>query len=50
MLKVAMLSYWHVHAWDYTRQLMARDDVKITAVWDEIPERGKRLPRKSVLP
>ena len=42
MLKVAMLSYWHVHAWDYTKQLMARDDVKITAVWDEIPERGEK--------
>ncbi|HZJ56633.1 MAG TPA: Gfo/Idh/MocA family oxidoreductase [Clostridia bacterium] len=42
MLKVAMLSYWHVHAWDYTKQLMGRDDVKITAVWDEIPERGEK--------
>jgi 1,5-anhydro-D-fructose reductase (1,5-anhydro-D-mannitol-forming) len=42
MLKVAMISYWHVHAWDYTKQLMARDDVKITAVWDEIPERGEK--------
>ena len=42
MLKVAMLSYWHVHAWDYTKQLMARDDVKITAVWDEIPKEAKK--------
>ena len=46
MLKVAMLSYWHVHAWDYTRQLMARDDVKITAVWDEIPERGEKAAKE----
>ncbi len=46
MLRVAMLSYWHVHAWDYTRQLMARDDVKITAVWDEIPERGEKAAKE----
>lgn len=46
MLKVAMLSYWHVHAWDYTRQLMARDDVKITAVWDENPERGEKAAKE----
>ncbi|HZJ83136.1 MAG TPA: Gfo/Idh/MocA family oxidoreductase [Clostridia bacterium] len=42
MLKVGMLSYWHVHAWDYTKQLMEIDNVKITAIWDEIPERGQK--------
>ena len=41
-----MLSYWHVHAWDYTKELMARDDVKITAVWDEIPERGEKAAKE----
>jgi len=41
MLKVAMLSYWHVHAGDYTKQVQAMDDVEITAVWDEEPQRGK---------
>ena len=46
MLRVAMLSYWHVHAWDYTKELMARDDVKITAVWDEIPERGEKAAKE----
>lgn len=42
MLKVAMLSYWHVHAKDYVRQLKELENVEITAVWDEVAERGKR--------
>lgn len=41
MLRVAMLSGWHVHAKDYAKQIRELDDTKITAVWDEIPERGK---------
>lgn len=41
MLNVAMLSYWHVHAKDYARQLMELKNVRITALWDEIPERGR---------
>lgn len=40
MLRVAMLSKWHVHAEDYAKQLQALDDVRITAVWDEEAERG----------
>jgi 1,5-anhydro-D-fructose reductase (1,5-anhydro-D-mannitol-forming) len=40
MLKVAMLSGWHVHAKDYARQITEIEDTKITAVWDELPERG----------
>jgi predicted dehydrogenase len=40
MLQVAMLSGWHVHAKDYARELRAMPDAKITAVWDEEPERG----------
>lgn len=41
MLRAAMLSGWHVHAKDYAKQIMALEDTKISAVWDEIPERGK---------
>lgn len=41
MIKVAMLSYWHVHAWDYTRDAQAHPDTEIVAVWDEDAERGK---------
>lgn len=46
MLHVAMLSYWHVHAKDYTRSVLARADCKITAVWDELPERGRSEAEK----
>lgn len=41
MLRIAMLSYWHVHAPDYTRQIQQIPDTKITVVWDEIPSRGR---------
>jgi predicted dehydrogenase len=41
MLKVAMLSKWHVHAPDYAAQLLKTEKVEIAAVWDEIEERGK---------
>ena len=40
MLKVAMLSKWHVHAKGYQRQLLETGKVEIVAVWDEDPERG----------
>lgn len=42
MLRVAMLSKWHVHAGGYADILKSLDNVKITAVWDEIPERGRK--------
>jgi len=40
MLKVAMLSKWHVHAEDYANQLLKSGKVEIVSVWDEIPTRG----------
>ncbi len=41
MIRVAMLSYWHVHAKDYTAQALAHPSIELAAVWDELPERGK---------
>ncbi|MFW5980659.1 MAG: Gfo/Idh/MocA family protein [Halanaerobiaceae bacterium] len=41
MLKVAMLSGWHVHARGYANELNSIPEVEITAVWDEDQERGK---------
>lgn len=40
MLRVAMLSKWHVPAQGYA-DLLKSYGVEIAAVWDEIPERGK---------
>ncbi|MFJ9033096.1 Gfo/Idh/MocA family protein [Streptomyces sp. NPDC102274] len=40
-LRLAILSFWHVHARDYTRQAREHPDTEITAVWDEDPARGR---------
>ncbi|MCS7460821.1 Gfo/Idh/MocA family oxidoreductase [Paenibacillus doosanensis] len=42
MIRVAMLSFWHVHARDYARQATEHPGTEIVAVWDEIPERGRQ--------
>src|SRR6266571_7980228 len=41
MIRVAMLSFWHVHARDYIEQAQADPATEIVAVWDETPERGR---------
>ena len=50
MINVAMLSYWHVHAWDYTQQVQSHPDTQITAVWDENVERGKKVAEQLDVP
>lgn len=50
MIRVAMLSYWHVHAWDYTKQAQAHPDTEIVAVWDELPARGRATAEKLGVP
>lgn len=40
MLKVAMLSKWHVHAGGYAEEFKAAPGVEITVVWDEDKTRG----------
>jgi len=39
-LKLALLSYWHVHAHDYEREALANPATEIAVVWDDDPERG----------
>ncbi len=41
MLRVAMLSFWHVHAGDYARQATEHPDVEIIGAWDDDAERGR---------
>lgn len=50
MIRVAMLSYWHVHARDYTRRAQEHPATEIAAVWDEVPERGKAAAEKLGVP
>ncbi|QBD80411.1 Gfo/Idh/MocA family oxidoreductase [Ktedonosporobacter rubrisoli] len=42
MIRVAMVSFWHVHAKDYARQAREHPETEIVAAWDEVPERGRR--------
>ena len=46
MLKIAMLSRWHVHAEGYAFEFKNRDDVKLTVVWDEEIEKGKEFAKQ----
>ena len=41
MIRVAMLSFWHVHGKDYARAAEEHPETEIAAVWDEVPERGQ---------
>jgi 1,5-anhydro-D-fructose reductase (1,5-anhydro-D-mannitol-forming) len=41
-MNVAILSFWHVHAKDYTRDATEHPDTQIVALWDENPERGRK--------
>jgi predicted dehydrogenase len=41
MIRLAMLSFWHVHARDYAHQALTNRATEITAIWDETPERGR---------
>jgi predicted dehydrogenase len=45
-----MLSYWHVHAEDYTRQVLNHPQTEIAAIWDELPERGREKAAKYGVP
>lgn len=40
MIRLGMLSYWHLHAADYTRAAQEHPDTEIVAVWDEDADRG----------
>lgn len=49
-VRVAMLSFWHVHAPGYARQVQEAPDAEITVVWDEDPARGQEWARKLGVP
>ncbi|MDR6548999.1 Gfo/Idh/MocA family oxidoreductase [Paenibacillus qinlingensis] len=50
MIKIAMLSFWHVHANDYARLAIDHPDTEIVAVWDEIQERGRGKAKELGVP
>lgn len=50
MIKVAILSFWHVHAKDYAREATEHPDTQIVALWDELPERGRKEAENRGIP
>lgn len=42
MLRLALLSFWHVHATDYARNALEHPETEVVAIWDELPARGQR--------
>jgi scyllo-inositol 2-dehydrogenase (NAD+) len=50
VVKVALLSKWHVHADDYARQANQNKHLEIKVVWDENAERGKEWAGKLGVP
>ncbi|MDF2670694.1 MAG: oxidoreductase domain protein [Paenibacillus sp.] len=49
-LRIAILSFWHVHARGYAKQLADRSDCTIVAIWDESAERGLRMSEQLNVP
>ncbi|NCC48239.1 MAG: Gfo/Idh/MocA family oxidoreductase [Clostridia bacterium] len=41
MIRIAMLSKWHVHAVDYAKQIRQSGKAEITCIWDDDAERGR---------
>jgi 1,5-anhydro-D-fructose reductase (1,5-anhydro-D-mannitol-forming) len=45
-LRVAVLSFWHVHAGDYSRSTVEHPDTELVAIWDDDPDRGRAAAEK----
>ncbi len=50
MIRIGMLSYWHVHAEDYTRQALDNPYTELAAIWDEDADRGETMAAKYGVP
>lgn len=50
MVNVAMLSFWHVHAPGYAKEVQAHPGARITVVWDEDEKRGQEWADKLGVP
>lgn len=50
MIRIGKISYWHVHAEDYTLQALNNPNTEIVAIWDEEAERGQEKAAKYKVP
>lgn len=49
-LGIATLSFWHVHADEYSAAADAHPDTRLVAIWDEDVERGEAAARERGVP
>jgi predicted dehydrogenase len=45
-MNIAIISYWHVHAEGYTKEILENTDSKVCALWDEDKTRGEKYAEK----
>ena len=50
MLKIGMLSFAHVHANGYARQVNENESVQLVAIWDHMESRGKSAAEQYEVP
>jgi len=50
MVKVAMISKWHVHSGQYANEVKKNPNAEIVAVWDEETERGTKWAAELEVP
>jgi predicted dehydrogenase len=50
MVKVLMISKWHVHAEGYAKVINSQPDAKVTCVWDDDTERGAAWAKELGVP
>ena len=50
MIKIALLSKWHVHADMYRKEFEENENVQISAVWDDDKERGGKWAKELNVP
>ena len=50
MFRVAVLSFWHVHAQDYASEAEEHPEAELCAVWDEDVKRGRTEAYKRGVP
>ncbi|MBW5447158.1 gfo/Idh/MocA family oxidoreductase [Cohnella sp. CFH 77786] len=50
MIRIGKISYWHVHAEDYTKQVLEHSETELAAIWDEEPARGRGKAEKYGVP
>ena len=49
-MKIAILSFAHMHAYSYAQSLQHLPDVELAAIWDDNAERGQTMAQRFAAP